>query len=97
MIINIGLWTAPDIFGIYGNDLRNTWTNPFINTFLNFFGNPLTDLPAIPVFEATLAVIVVFGVIYYLAALRGKVDVVQVSADTATGETVVATDHFIAR
>ena len=90
MIVNIGLWTAPDLFGIYGSDLRNTWTNPFINTFLKFFGNPLTDLPSIPVFEATLAVIVVLGAIYYLVALRGKVDVTQVAADTATGETAIA-------
>jgi len=90
MIINIGLWTAPDLFGIYGSDLRNTWTNPFINTFLKFFGNPLTDLPAVPVFEATMAVIVVIGALYYLVALRGKVDVTQVAADTATGETAIA-------
>ena len=33
MIINIGLWTGPGLFGVFGNDLREL-TNPFINTFL---------------------------------------------------------------
>ena len=38
MVINIGIWTSP-IFGVFGNDLRNTWSNPFINTFLAFGKN----------------------------------------------------------
>ncbi|MGZ3631463.1 MAG: amino acid permease [Candidatus Limnocylindrales bacterium] len=88
MIINIGLWTS-DLFGIYGNDLRNTWTNPFINTFLTFFGNKLDWLPPWPVFEVALGVIVIVGVLYYLVAERGKIDKEQVVADTRTGEAVI--------
>ena len=88
MIINIGLWTDP-IFGVYGNELRETWTNPFINTFLKFQGNVLEGLPAWPVFETVLGVIVVVGIIYYLAVERGKVDKQQVAADEVTGEAVI--------
>jgi amino acid transporter len=88
MIINIGLWTDP-IFGIYGNDLRMTWTNPFINDFLKFQGNVLTGLPHWPVFETGLGVILVVGIFYYLVAERGKVDKEEVVADEVTGEAVI--------
>ena len=88
MIINIGLWTDP-IFGVYGNDLRETWTNPFINTFLKFQGNVLEGLPPWPVFETVLGVIVVVGIVYYLAVERGKVDKQQIEADQVTGEAVI--------
>ena len=93
MIINIGLWTAPNLFGDFGNDLRNTWSNPFINTFLAIGktadGKPniLTDLPAIPVFEALVGVVLIAGAIYYLVAQAGREDVVD--ADLATGEAVI--------
>jgi amino acid transporter len=90
MIINIGLWTS-SLFGDFGNDLRNTWSNPFINTFLaigkNADGSPniLSGLPAIPVFETLVALVLVVGVIYYVATGQsGKVD--RVEADLATGE-----------
>ena len=66
MVINIGLWTDP-MFGAFGSDLRNSWSNPFINTFLKFNGQVLEGLPAIPVFEALVGTIVIAGVIYYLA------------------------------
>ena len=88
MIINIALWTDP-IFGVYGNDLRATWTNPFIDTFLKFQGNVLEGLPSWPVFETVLGVIVVVGVLYYLVAERGKIDQEVVGADVATGEAVI--------
>ncbi len=93
MVINIGLWTAPNLFGDFGNDLRNTWSNPFINTFLalgkNADGTPnvLTGLPAIPVFEALVGVVLLIGVIYYAVAQAGREDVV--AADLATGEAVI--------
>jgi amino acid transporter len=89
MIINIGLWTDEALFGIYGNDLRATWTNPFINTFLTFQGNVLDGLPAWPVFEVTLGIILVVGVLYYLVAERGKIDKEQIEADQVTGEAVI--------
>ncbi|MFL5755389.1 MAG: amino acid permease [Chloroflexota bacterium] len=87
MIVNIGLWTS-DAFGRFGTDLRNTWSNPFINGFLKLGGNVLSGLPAIPVFEFFVGVVVIAGAIYYLAAQRGREDVV--APDIATGETAIA-------
>jgi urea carboxylase system permease len=87
MVINIGLWTAPDLFGSFGSDLRNTWSNPFINTFLKFNGQVLEGLPAIPVFEALVGTIVITGAIYYLFAQRGRED--RLEPDVATGEGLI--------
>jgi amino acid transporter len=93
MVINIGIWTSP-IFGVFGSDLRNTWVNPFINTFLAFgknadgTANVLSGLPAWPVFETLVGLVVVIGLIYYLAVQRGRED--RVEADVATGEAVIA-------
>jgi amino acid transporter len=92
MVINIGIWTSP-IFGAFGNDLRKTWSNPFINDFLAFGKNPdgtanvLKGLPAWPVFETLVGLVVIVGLIYYLAAQRGRED--RVEADLATGEAVI--------
>jgi hypothetical protein len=93
MIINIGLWTN-QLFGDYGNDLRNTWSNPFINTFLSLGktadGKPnvLTGLPALPIFETLVAVVVIAGAIYYVATRQtAREDVVGV--DPATGEALI--------
>ena len=93
MVINIGIWTSP-IFGDFGNDLRNTWSNPFINTFVaigkNAEGKPnvLTGLPAWPVFETLVIGVILVGLVYYLVAQRGRED--RVEADVATGEAVIA-------
>jgi len=93
MVINIGIWTSP-IFGAFGNDLRNTWSNPFINTFLAFGhtadGKPnlLSGLPPWPVFETLVVLVVVVGGIYYFAVQRGRED--RVEPDLATGEAVIA-------
>jgi amino acid transporter len=92
MVINIGIWTDP-MFGTFGNDLRNTWSNPFINTFLalgkNADGTPniLAGLPAWPVFETLVGTVVVIGAIYYLVAQRGRAD--RIDPDVATGEAVI--------
>jgi amino acid transporter len=93
MVINIGLWTNP-LFGDFGNDLRNTWSNPFINTFLSLGktadGKPnvLTGLPEIPIFETLVAVVVIAGAIYYVATRQtAREDVVGV--DPATGEALI--------
>ncbi|HEY7590934.1 MAG TPA: amino acid permease [Candidatus Limnocylindrales bacterium] len=88
MIINIGLWTDPGLFGSFGNDLRNTWSNPFINTFLKVNGQVLEGLPAIPVFEALVGTIVVVGAVYYLVAQRGRNEVVE--PDLSTREATIA-------
>jgi amino acid transporter len=87
MIINIGIWTDPSLFGAFGNDLRNTWSNPFINTFLKVGGTLLDGLPAWPIFETTVGTVVILGAIYYLVAQRGRED--HVEADVATGEAVI--------
>ncbi len=92
MVINIGIWTDP-MFGAFGNDLRNTWSNPFINTFLALGkkadGTPniFTGLPAWPVFESLVGAVVVIGAIYYLVALRGRAD--RIDPDVATGEALI--------
>ena len=92
MVINIGIWTSP-IFGVFGNDLRNTWSNPFINTFLAFgknadgTANVLSGLPAWPVFETLVGAVVIVGIVYYLLVQRGRED--RVEADLATGEAVI--------
>ena len=84
MVINIGIWTSP-IFGVFGNDLRNTWVNPFINTFLAFgkkadgTANVLTGLPSWPVFETLVGAVVVVGLVYYLLAQRGREDRVTIT------------------
>jgi amino acid transporter len=93
MVINIGIWTSP-IFGDFGNDLRNTWSNPFINTFLSLGktadGKPniLTGLPSLPVFETLVGLVVIVGAIYYVASRQtAREDVVP--ADLATGEATI--------
>jgi hypothetical protein len=87
MIVNIGLWVWPEVFGVFGNDLR-ALTNPFINTFLSWGGDVLTGLPAIPVFEALVGLVLVIGVLYYLVTGQGgKADAVE--ADAATGEAII--------
>ncbi|HEV8280247.1 MAG TPA: amino acid permease [Candidatus Limnocylindrales bacterium] len=87
MVINIGIWTDTNLFGDFGNDLRNTWSNPFINTFLKVGGNLLEQLPAWPIFETTVGAVLIVGLIYYLVAQRGRED--RVEADLATGEAVI--------
>jgi hypothetical protein len=96
MIINIGLWTWPELFGDFGNDLRGAWSNPLINGFIAFGknadGSPnvLSGLPPIPVFEALVSVVVIVGAIYYLAAQRGRLTDDRPVADAATGEAMIA-------
>ena len=86
MIVNIGLWVAPNLFGDYGTDLR-ALSNPFINTFLTWGGTVLDGLPAIPVFETLVGLVVIVGAVYYAVAQRGRAD--AVAADAATGEAVI--------
>ena len=85
MIINIGLWVSP-LFGDFGTDLR-ALSNPFINTFISWGGSVLDGLPAIPVFETLVGLVVIVGLIYYVVAQRGRADAVE--ADVATGEAVI--------
>jgi amino acid transporter len=88
MVINIGIWTDTRLFGDFGNDLRNTWSNPFINTFIKVGGNLLDQLPAWPVFETVVLSVIIIGAIYYVVAQRGRQEAVEI--DPATGEAVIA-------
>ncbi len=89
MIVNIAIWTDPNLFGIFGNDLRNTWSNPFINTFIKIGGTLQEGLPPWPIFETLVGSVVIIGAVYYVVAQRGKQDTVQFQADTVTGEAVI--------
>ena len=85
MIVNIGLWVSP-MFGDFGTDLR-ALSNPFINTFLSWGGQTLEGLPAWPVFETLVGLVVIVGSLYYVIAQRGRQTVAE--ADAATGEAVI--------
>jgi amino acid transporter len=88
MIINIALWADGSLFGDWGTDGRLFW-NPFINTFIKPFGNEIAGLPAWPVFETLVGTILVFGLIYYVVAVRGTAADVETEADMVTGEAVI--------
>lgn len=86
MVINFGLWKN-SLFGGFGTALRNN-TNPSL-TIITSGGQTISWLPDVPFFEATIALILVVGAIYYVVSGQGrKVD--QVEADLATGEAVIA-------
>ena len=90
MIINIGIWESP-IFGDFGNALRSTWSNPPINTFLQWNGETLSGLPAWPVFETFVGAVLVTGVLYYVLSGQGRrEDTSALLADAITGEAVIA-------
>ena len=87
MIVNLGLWNDPGLFGDFGGEGRLFW-NPFINSFLQWFGQPLSGLPAWPLWETVVGLLLVAGGLYYLIALRGR-QPSTVEADAATGEAVI--------
>ncbi len=86
MIINFALWNAPAWFGDFA--AFRDYTNPLING-LSFFGSKLDWLPAIPVFEATLGVLLIAGAVVYAVGERMQVVGTSVEADAATGEVVI--------
>ena len=86
MLVNIGLWNDPNLFGDFGGGGRN-YTNPLINAFLQAFGQKLDWLPAWPVFETLIGVILVTGAIYYAVSIRGRAH--DVESDVVTGEAVI--------
>lgn len=88
MVINIGLWQS-DWFGAFGTELRSIWTNPPINTFLQWNGEVLSDLPAWPVFETVVIAVLGIGAIYYFVSGQGRRED-KVEADLATGEAMIA-------
>jgi urea carboxylase system permease len=89
MLVNLGLWNDPNLFGDFGGEGRAYW-NPFINGgFLQWFGQPLEWLPAWPIWETIVGLLLVTGAIYYAFALRGR-QPAKVEADVATGEAMIA-------
>ncbi len=86
MLLNIGIWQDPALFGDFGGEGRAI-TNPTIDGFIKPFGNEIAGLPAWPIFESLVLLLLVLGVIYYAVAVRGRA--ADVEADTATGEAVI--------
>ena len=80
MLINIALWTDPGLFGAFGGDGRG-FTNPMINTFFKPFGNEIAGMPAWPIFETLVGAILIFGIVYFVVAVRGKVADTEVGRD----------------
>jgi amino acid transporter len=87
MLINIGLWASPELFGDFGGPGRAYW-NPLINGLFVVNGQKLEALPAWPLFESLVGLLLVTGAIYYGVALRGRPDDV-LEVDPATGEAVI--------
>jgi urea carboxylase system permease len=86
ILVNISLWADTKLFGDFGGDGRAYW-NPMINSFLQWFGQPLEGLPAWPLFETIVGTLIVVGAVYYVVAVRGRAP--DVEADLATGEAVI--------
>jgi urea carboxylase system permease len=86
MLINIGLWQDPALFGDFGGAGRGV-TNPTIDTFIKPFGNAISGMPALPIFEALVLVLIVTGAIYYAVSVRGRA--ADTETDLATGEAVI--------
>jgi amino acid transporter len=86
MIVNIGLWASPELFGDFGGEGRGFW-NPLINGLFTVNGQPLDMLPAWPLYESLVGLLLVVGAIYYVIAIRGRKD--DVEADAVTGESLI--------
>jgi urea carboxylase system permease len=87
MIINFGLWSDTGLFGNFGSDLRDL-TNPSL-TAISSGGKTLSFLPDIPFYEGTILLILIVGIVYYLATGQGRRED-KVEADLATGEAMLA-------
>ena len=86
MLINIGLWHDSNLFGNFGSANRELW-NPFINGLFQFLGQPMDWLPAWPLYETIVGVLLVTGLLYYVVSVRGTAH--DVESDAATGETLI--------
>ena len=86
MLLNIAIWQDPNLFGNFGGAGRAI-TNPTIDTFIKPFGNEIAGMPAWPMFETLVVVLIVAGAIYYAISIRGRAHDVE-SADVITGEAI---------
>ena len=71
MIINIALWSDQALFGNFGTASREFW-NPFINKLFQWNGEPLSGLPAWPMFESMVVALFLLGLLYYVISVRGR-------------------------
>jgi urea carboxylase system permease len=85
MTINFALWSDTNLFGNFGSTLRN-FTNPSL-TALTSGGKPISFLPDIPFYEASVILILVVGIVYYAVTQLNRTEAPE--ADTATGEAVI--------
>jgi hypothetical protein len=89
MIVNIALWHDENLFGNFGSANRELW-NPFINGLFEFLGTPLEGLPAWPLYESIVGLLLVTGIIYYLIAVRGTAhDVETERAELQGGDEMI--------
>jgi urea carboxylase system permease len=86
MLLNIGLWQDAGLFGDFGGAGRAV-TNPTIDGFVKPFGTAISGMPAWPIFETLVGVLIVTGAIYYAVSVRGRA--ADREADVATGEAVI--------
>ncbi|MEA2606647.1 MAG: hypothetical protein QOI00_1404, partial [Chloroflexota bacterium] len=61
--------------------------NPLINGLFAINGQKLDGLPAWPLFETLVGLLLVLGAVYYAVAIRGRA--VEVEADAVTGEDII--------
>ena len=87
MIVNIALWNDQTLFGDFGGAGRAYW-NPFINSFLQWFGVPLAALPSWPLYETIVGALLLLGALYYVVSVRGRAKDIE-AADAVTGEAVI--------
>jgi len=85
MTLNFALWKDSNLFGNFGSALRDA-TNPSLKVVTSG-GKEIAFLPDIPFYEGTVLLILVAGIIYYVATQLRRQDVVE--ADRATGEAVI--------
>jgi amino acid transporter len=88
MIVNIALWNSPELFGDFGSAGRASW-NPLINGLFSINGTALTGLPAWPLYETIVGVLLVLGGLYYLVAVRGKASDVEAASDAVAADAVI--------
>ena len=96
MILNFALWQT-DAFGAFGTasyplpdgtvvGLRDL-SNPILAS-TKILGTDVA-LPLIPIFELIMGVVVTFGLVYYFAAERGRINREKIEGDALTGEVAI--------
>jgi urea carboxylase system permease len=88
MILNVALWASPELFGDFGGEGRAYW-NPLINGLFEIGGQKLEALPAWPLYESLVVLLLATGAVYYVVSVRGKQADIE-SADAITGEAMIA-------